>query len=87
VRGGMLLTCPAYIKETFGDDVPLNALFDIQVRVSYALCVPMQGGRGGCCVAFCLQPHGIGQPCISWHGCQAPAVVDLLLSQLLARMC
>jgi glucan phosphorylase len=24
----------AYIKETFGDDVPLNALFDIQVRVS-----------------------------------------------------
>lgn len=24
----------AVIKETFGDDVPLNALFDIQVRHS-----------------------------------------------------
>lgn len=23
----------AYIKETFGDDVPLNALFDIQVSI------------------------------------------------------
>lgn len=29
----------AYVKETFGDDVPLNAMFDIQVGTLGMLCL------------------------------------------------
>jgi glucan phosphorylase len=37
----------AVVKETFGDDVPLNALFDIQV-----------GGGGCCCSAAAAAGRG-----------------------------
>ncbi len=66
----------AYIKETFGDDVPLNALFDIQVR--------SVDGRPVCCMhaaLLCPAWPSISPSLSSSPHCHAPLLCPPLTSR------